>query len=107
VLVQYRGIPFDWRRRVATMNLNTTIPWAVEIVGGVVRVEADLREVDLRRFDLTGGSDRIQLELGQPRGEVPINAIGGVKTLRLERPVGSALSLVVQGGSGRIEFDGK
>jgi DNA-binding MarR family transcriptional regulator len=107
VLVQYRGIPFDWRKRVATMNLNITIPWAVEIVGGVVRVEADLREVDLQRFDLTGGSDRIQLELGQPKGEVPINVIGGVKTLRLERPIGSALSLVVQGGAGRIEFDGK
>jgi DNA-binding MarR family transcriptional regulator len=107
VLVQYRGIPFDWRKRVATINLNTTIPWAVEIVGGVVRVEADLREVDLQRFDLTGGSERLQLELGHPKAEVPIHVIGGVKTLRLERPTGSALSLVVQGGAGRIEFDGQ
>jgi hypothetical protein len=107
VLVQYRGIPFDWRKRVATMHLNTAIRWTVEIVGGVVRVEADLREVDLERFDLTGESDRVQLELGQPNGEVPINVIGGTRTLRLERPTGSALSLLVQGGAGRVEFDGE
>jgi hypothetical protein len=107
VLVQYRGIPFDWRRRVASMNLNATIPWDVEIVGGVVKLDADLREIDLRRFELTGGSDRVQLELGQPRGEVPIQVVGGIKTLRLERPAGSALSLTVQGGAGRVEFDGK
>ena len=107
VLVQYRGVPFDWRKRVATMNLNTTIPWGVEITGDVVRVEADLRQIELRRLDLTGGSDRIRLELGTPIGEVPINVVGGVRTLRLERPIGSALSLKVQGGAGRVEFDGK
>jgi len=66
-----------------------------------------LREVRLQRFDLTGGSDRVQLELGRPAGEVPVNVLGGLKTLRLERPKGSALSLVVQGGAGRVEFDGK
>src|SRR5512140_2706995 len=76
VLVQYRGMPFDWRKRVASLDLNVTIPWDVQIVGGVVKVEADLREIDLRRFDLTGGSDRIQLELGQPHGEVPIQVVG-------------------------------
>ena len=107
VLVQYRGIPFDWRKRVASLNLNPAIPWEVEIVGAVVKLDADLREIDLRRFDLTGGSDRAQLELGRPTGEVPIQVVGGIRTLRLERPAGSALSLTVQGGAGRLEFDGK
>ncbi len=107
VLVQYRGIPFDVRKRVATMHLNPSIPWDIEIVGGVVRIEADLREIDLRRFDLTGGSERLQLELGRPNGDVPIRVVGGVKALRLERPAGAALSLLVQGGAGRIEFDGQ
>jgi DNA-binding MarR family transcriptional regulator len=106
VLVQYRGIPFDWRKRVATMNLNTTIPWDVEIVGGIVRVEADLRDVPLSRLDLTGGSDRIQLELGAPHGDVPIRLIGGAKTIRVERPASAAIALNVQGGVGRVDFDG-
>src|SRR4249920_3799544 len=30
VLVQYRGVPFDWRKRVATIGLNTSIPWTID-----------------------------------------------------------------------------
>jgi DNA-binding MarR family transcriptional regulator len=107
VLVQYRGLPFDWRKRVATLNLNMTIPWTIDVVGGVMRVEADLREIQLARFDLAGGSDRIQLELGRPAGEVPVHLVGGAKTVRLEHPAGSAISLSVQGGVSRVDFDGQ
>jgi len=31
VLVQYRGIPFDWRTRTATIALNPAIPWPAAI----------------------------------------------------------------------------
>ena len=34
VIVQYRGMPFDWRKRTGTMALNPSIPWAIEVVGG-------------------------------------------------------------------------
>ena len=105
VLVQYRGIPFDWRKRVATIAVNTSIPWTIESIGGVNRVEADLREVDLRRFALTGGSERIQLELGRPHGEVPITILGGAKTLRFERPAGVPVRLRIKGGVGQVEID--
>jgi DNA-binding MarR family transcriptional regulator len=107
VLVQYRGIPFDWRKRVATIGLNTTIPWSVDVVGGVSRVEADLREVDVRKFDLTGGSDRIQLEFGRPTGEVPIRIVGGARSVRLERPAGAPIRLKIQGSSGSVGLDGQ
>src|SRR5213593_2088454 len=63
VIVQYRGISFDWRKRTATLALNTTIPWAFEVVGGVGRIEADLREIQATRFDVTGGSQDIRLDL--------------------------------------------
>ncbi len=105
VLVQYRGIPFDWRKRVATIGVNTSIPWTIEAIGGVNRVEADLREVDLRRCDLTGGSERIQIELGQPHGEVPIRIIGGAKTIRFERPAGVPVRVRIRGGVGQVEID--
>src|SRR3954452_25419859 len=72
VLVQYRGIPFDWRKRTASFALNPTIPWAIEAMGGIQRVEADLRDIDVRKFDLVGCTERIQLELGRPIGEVPL-----------------------------------
>lgn len=107
VVVQYRGIPFDWHRRKAAFALNPTIPWTIEIVGGVGRVEADLREIDLRRFRLTGGSERIQLELGQPKDEVAVEIVGGAKTIRIERPRDTPVRLRVSGGSGRVELDGQ
>ena len=106
VLVQYRGLPFDWRKRTATFGLNPTIPWTVEVLGGIQRVEADLRAVDLRRFDLTGGTERVQLELGRPTGDVPLRIVGGAKTVRIERPRGSAIRLRVVGGSGGATIDG-
>ena len=107
VLVQYRGVPFDWRKRIATIAVNTTIPWTIDIVGGVNRVESDLREVDVRGFDVTGGSERIQLEFGRPTGELPVRIVGGARTIRLERPAGSPVRLNVQGSSGRVELDGE
>ena len=106
VLVQYRGIPFDWRKRSATLGLNTTIPWTIEAMGGIQRVEADLRTVDVRKFDLVGGTERIQIELGAPRGEVPIRIVGGAKTIRLERPRGVPVQLKVVGSTGAATVDG-
>jgi DNA-binding MarR family transcriptional regulator len=100
VLVQYRGISFDWRKRAATFGLNGSIPWTIEVVGGVERIEADLRSVPLDRFELTGGAERIQMELGQPSGDIPVRFVGGAKTIRLERPRRAPVRLRVVGGSG-------
>jgi DNA-binding MarR family transcriptional regulator len=106
VLVQYRGLPFDWRKRTATFALNATIPWTIEILGGIQRVEADLREVDVRRFELSGGTERIQLELGRPSGEVPVRIVGGAKTIRLERPRSVPVQLRVIGSAASATLDG-
>jgi hypothetical protein len=106
VLVQYRGVPVDWRKRVATIGLNTTIPWSIDVVGGVNRVEADLRDVDVRRFELTGGSDRVQVEFGHPVGDMAIRFIGGARTIRLERPAGTPVRLRIQGGASSVGLDG-
>ena len=106
VIVQYRGLPFDWRKRVASIGLNRTIPWVVEIVGGVQRVEADLRDIDIRKFGLTGGSDRIQLEFGTPTGEMEIRIVGGTKALRIERPARVPVRLKISGGTNSVTLDG-
>jgi len=106
VLVQYRGLPFDWRKRTATFALNTTIPWTIEAMGGIQRVEADLRAVDVRKFDLVGGTERIQIELGAPNGEVPVRIVGGASTIRLERPRGVPVRVRVVGSTGSATLDG-
>jgi DNA-binding MarR family transcriptional regulator len=106
VLVQFKGMGFDWRKRVATFGLNTSVSWTIEVVGGVQKVEADLRSIDVRSLDVVGGAERVQLELGQPSGEIQIKLVGGVKTLRVERPAGVPMRLNVAGGSDGIVVDG-
>lgn len=106
VVVHFKGLGFDWRRRVATFGLNPSIPWTIDATGGVQRVEADLRDVDLRSFDITGGVQRVRLELRRPSAETRIGIVGGVETLRLERPSDVGVRLAVVGGIGSMVLDG-
>jgi DNA-binding MarR family transcriptional regulator len=105
VLGQYRGLPFDWRKRTATFGLNPTIPWTIEVLGGIQRVEADLRAIDARRIDITGGMERVQLELGRPRGEVGVRLVGGARTIRIERPRDVPVRVTSQGGASSFTVD--
>src|SRR5262245_36866671 len=106
VLVQFRGVGFDWRKRSATFGLNTKIPWTIQLVGGVQRIEADLRSVDLRSLDLTGGVDKALIEVGRPTGETALRVVGGVKTLRFARPTGVPVRLNAVGGVSDVSLDG-
>jgi DNA-binding MarR family transcriptional regulator len=106
VLVQYRGLPFDWRKRTATFALNPSIPWTFEIFGGIQRVEADLREIDVRRFEITGGMERVQVELGPATGSVTLRMVGGAKTIRVERPRDVAVRVKSVGGAASFTLDG-
>ena len=105
VLVQYRGLPFDWRKRTATFALNTTIPWTIEVLGGIQRVEADLRAIDVRRVDIAGGMERVQLELARPRGDVGVRLVGGARTIRIERPRDVPVRVTAQGGAASFVVD--
>ena len=107
VSIQYKGSfrPWDWRKRNAAIGLNQQIPWALEIVGGGNRVTGDLTAVALQSFDLTGGADTLRLNLGRPKGEVPIRLLGGASKIRVERPAGVPARLRVSGGAGAIELD--
>jgi hypothetical protein len=90
----------------ATLGLNTAIPWVVEIVGGVGRVEADLRSIDVTKFELMGGTETFQLELGTPRGEGVVRLTGGARTIRIERPSTVPVRLSLNGGTGEVVLDG-
>ncbi len=105
VSVQYRGRPFDWRSRSSDIVLNATVPWTIDLVGGVGRLDADLTRIDLTKLSLTGGSERIAVTLGRPRGDVPIRVVGGARTIRFERPNDAAARLHVTGGAKIVEFD--
>ena len=107
VSVQYKGFgrPWDWRKRNANVALNASLPWAVEVIGGAMKLNGDLGPLDLTSFDLAGGVDSMRLSLGKPRGEVPIRLVGGANKVRIERPRGVPMILRVNGGAAGIEFD--
>lgn len=106
VSIQYRGM-FNWRKSKADIALTTGVPWDISIKGGASRMNADLRGLDLRSFDLTGGASRVDLHLGPPKGVVTIRLLGGSSALQIDRPQGVALGASIVGGVSRLEFDGE
>jgi len=106
VLVQYRRVGFDWRKRSGTFGLNPSIPWTVDVVGGVQRLEADLRSVDLKGLDITGGTEKALIEVGRPHGELPLRMVGGVMTFRFARPSGVPVRFTAVGGVTDATLDG-
>jgi len=108
VVVAYKGGMrdiVDWRRRGASMSLNSAIPWSVEVHGGLSRARANLAAVELRSFELSGGAERIRLDLGLPRGTVPVRISGGANDLRIERPAEVPVRLRVRGGASHVQLD--
>jgi DNA-binding MarR family transcriptional regulator len=105
VSVQYRGRPWDWRKREAELTLNGSIPWVVEILGGAARCRGSFADLRLESFQLTGGTGQLELDVGRPYGRVPIQVVGGAKTIRVRRPAGVPIRLRLVGGVERIDFD--
>jgi DNA-binding MarR family transcriptional regulator len=107
VVIGYKGFgnPWDWRKRNAELALTTAIPWTVDIVGGANKLTADLREIDVRSFDVTGGADSLRVSVGRPRGAVPVRILGGGNKVRVDRPAGVPARVIVDGGAAGIELD--
>ena len=111
---------FDWRARVGDMNveamlhwrkdrgeiaLNPAVPWDIELRGGASRLSGDLRLVDLRSFELAGGTSKVELTLPRPTGVVSIRITGGMSIVSIHRPRGVAARLTLRGGAGQIVLD--
>ena len=113
---------FEWRGRIAgqmidaaahwrddrgDIALNTSVPWTIEVRGGVSRVTADLRDLDLAGFEVTGGVSRIDLNLPLPRASARVQVSGGANDVAIHRPTGVACRLRLQGGANKVTFDGQ
>jgi DNA-binding MarR family transcriptional regulator len=105
VSIQYRGRPFDWRKRRAEVTLNSSIPWSIDLNGGASRFNAHLATLDLAGFEIIGGVDKLGMSLGRPRGIVPIKITGGANRIEVQRPVGVPVRLRLLGASGKAELD--
>jgi DNA-binding MarR family transcriptional regulator len=123
VTVRYaRFAWFDWRARIGDQMIDTSVhwrndrgelvltaavPWAIELRGGGSRIQADLRELDLRSFELSGGASHIELRLGQPEGIVPVRLAGSFNKVTIHRPADVPVRLRVSGATSRVDVDGQ
>jgi AcrR family transcriptional regulator len=94
------------RRSACDLTLVATIPWAIHIEGGAVRLTADLRALELSSFQVTGGVNQMRVQLPQPTGTIPLRIEGGVSKLHIERPSTAAMRLYLQRASSHITLDG-
>jgi TetR/AcrR family tetracycline transcriptional repressor len=94
------------RQSSCDLTLTGTIPWAIHIEGGAVRLTADLRALQVSSWHVTGGVNQMRVQLPQPVGTIPVRIAGGVTKLHVERPPTTAMRLYLQRASSHITLDG-
>jgi DNA-binding MarR family transcriptional regulator len=103
VAVRYRRQPFT--SRSSRLSLNPSIPWSVELKGGVTDLTGSLEEVRLSSLELTGGANHIKLTLPAPHGTVPVRISGVTSSIGFKRPSGVPVELRVRGGISHLRLD--
>src|SRR5262245_52730153 len=93
--------------RSARIALNPTIPWTIELAGGITDLTGTLDGVQLDRVDVEGGANHVELELPAPTGSVPVRVRGVASTARFRRPAGVPVAVRVNGGVARLRIDGQ
>jgi len=94
-----------WRQPVADLTINATIPWSIEMRGGVSSFEADLSQVQLTGLDLRGGVSLFWAILPEPSGTVLIRIVGGISDMTMHRPDSIPVRVQVKGGIGSLVLD--
>ena len=103
--IGYRHRGLDWRERTAELTLNPTIPWFIEVKGGLSELTADLSDLNVSGLQVKGGATDLRLALPVPVGTVPVELKGVVGALDVRRPEGVATQLSVKGAVSRLRFD--
>lgn len=94
-----------WRQPMANIAINASIPWSIEVRGGVSSFEAHLSQVQLTGLDLRGGISHLWATLSEPSGTVLIRIAGGVSDMTMHRPESIPVQVQVKGGISSLTFD--
>jgi DNA-binding MarR family transcriptional regulator len=94
------------RKTEGTIALASSIAWRVKVKGGISRVDAALDRLALAELEVAGGAHQLSLELGQPRGTVPVRIGGGLDTVTITRPRGTPARVHIRGGAARLQVEG-
>lgn len=105
VTIRYPRRPFS--TRTARIALNGSIPWTIEIDGGITDLAGTMSGVQLAGLSLHGGGNHISLDLPAPSGTVAVR-VDGVASRAVFRRSGSVpAALRVKGGVSHLRFDGQ
>jgi hypothetical protein len=100
-----RGLdPAIWPQAEAAITVNGALPWEIEFES-ISNLNAPLSGLQLRALDVTENLSRGQVTLPFPTGIVYIRIAGNVTHLRLQRPVGVAVQVVVRQAATALTFD--
>ena len=106
ITFRYRRIGvFDWRRHIAEVGLNPTIPWTIALRGGASKVMIDTRNLRLAALHLDGGASELAVLLSPAAGSVCLQIRGGVSRAQIVRPADVPVELRIGGGASRLELD--
>jgi hypothetical protein len=94
-----------WRQPLADLTINASIPWSIEMSGGVSSFEADLSQVQLTGLDLRGGISHLWAILPAPSGTALIRISGGVSDMTIHRPASIPARVQVMGGISSLSLD--
>ena len=106
VTIRYRRTALAaFSSRRASLSLAASIPWTIEIQGGLTDLGGSLEGVILSRLDIEDGANHVDLDLPAPAGTVPVRLNGVANRVRLRRPAGTAVGLRVDGGISHLRLD--
>lgn len=106
-IVYRSGRPVIWRRQSAQVALNTSIPWQIEVPGGLFRSTLDLTGLQVTAVTVDGGAYRVEMRLPRPSGTVPIRFLGDASIITVRRPHGVAVRTVLRAGASKVQLDGR
>jgi hypothetical protein len=92
-------------RRTATITLNGSIPWDVQVGGGASQTRLDLRGVDLRSLTVDSGATHLDVLLPAPKGTVPVDISGGASNVTITRPQETPVEAQISGGASNLVVD--
>lgn len=94
-----------WRQPKADITINPSVPWSIEVNGGVSNFEADLSRVQLSGLEFKGGISHLWTNLPEPVGTVTIQIGGGVSDMTIIRPADVPVRIQIRGGISSLTFD--
>lgn len=102
VTVRYR---MSVRPTRGEIMLSGRVPWSIRAGMGMSHVVADLGDLELRDFEISGGMSHVEMRLPRPKQAVRVRIGAGASDVELIRPTGVPVRVHIGGGVSKLAID--